>query len=442
MTVFSFLFTIVLILWRPRGLNEAIPATIGAVLVFLSGSVTIADLGEISSKVTGAAVTIMATMIMAIALESFGFFKWTATKLLEYSRGSGIRLYWLTCTLCFLMTLFLNNDGSILITTPILILILNQLNLRHHQKVPYLISGALVATASSVPIGVSNIVNLISLEIIGIDLYLHTVLMFIPGILGLLFLVTILFILFYKVLPRTILNYHQALNLGFDRRHPLQTLPAIDKKSETKRMLYVLVFVFAVRVCLFIASYFGISVALVAVIGSAIILIWRAAVLKIYPGDILKKSPWHIFIFAFSMYVVIYGLKNIGLIDYLVYLFQPIVSESLFNATMIMGGVLTIFSNIFNNHPALMIGTMTLTEMQLDPITLKTIYLANIIGSDIGSLLLPTGTLATLIWLHILKQNKIKISWGKYIRVTVIAIPSTVIFTLICLYYWISWVLV
>ena len=72
------------------------------------------------------------------------------------------------------MTLFLNNDGSILITTPILIMLLKNLGLEHKQKLPYLISGALIATASSAPIGVSNIVNLISLEIIGMDLYLHT----------------------------------------------------------------------------------------------------------------------------------------------------------------------------------------------------------------------------------------------------------------------------
>ena len=274
------------------------------------------------------------------------------------------------------------------------------------------------------------------------DLYLHTVMMFIPGVLGLLFLVCLLFILFYRILPRNIPNYQQALNLGLDKRHPLQTNPPKDRKQETKLMLCVLAFVFAVRVSLFIASYFGISVALVAVIGSATLLIWRAAVLKIYPGDILKKSPWHIFIFAFSMYVIIYGLKNIGLIDYLVYRLQPIVSESLFHASMTMGGILTIFSNIFNNHPALMIGTIALTEMQLDPITLKTIYLANIIGSDIGSLILPTGTLATLIWLHILKQNNIKMSWAKYIKITIIAIPLTVIFTLFCLYFWISWIMI
>ena len=86
-----------------------------------------------------------------------------------------------------------------------------------------------------------------------------------------------------------------------------------------------------------------------------------------------------------------------------------------------------------------MIGTLTLTQMNLDPLTLKIAYLANVIGSDIGSLLLPIGTLASLIWMHILRKNKVKIHWKDYTRVTIVVIPPTVLFTLFILYYWVSW---
>jgi arsenical pump membrane protein len=94
-------------------------------------------------------------------------------------------------------------------------------------------------------------------------------------------------------------------------------------------------------------------------------------------------------------------------------------------------------SSLFNNHPALMIGTLTLTNMHLDPVTLKVAYLANVVGSDIGSLLLPIGTLATLIWMHILNKSKVKISWKKYVKVTFLVIPPTVVVTLLLLYYWV-----
>src|SRR3954453_7764897 len=134
LTISSFLLTMILIFWRPKGINEASSATIGAILIVLVGGVSLADIGDIGSKVTGAAVTIMATMVMAIAMESIGFFHWVASKLLEATKGSGLRLFWLTNLLCFFMTLFLNNDGSILITTPILIMLLKNLGLNNEQK--------------------------------------------------------------------------------------------------------------------------------------------------------------------------------------------------------------------------------------------------------------------------------------------------------------------
>ena len=225
-TIFSFVFTMVLIFWRPKGINEAIPATIGAILIFLCGSVSLADIADIGSKVTGAALTIMATLVMAIALESIGFFHWVTAKLLEATKGSGLRLFWLSNILCFLMTLFLNNDGSILITTPILLMLLKQIGLNNKQKLPYLISGALIATASSAPIGVSNIVNLIALKIIGMDLYLHTIMMFVPGTLGLLFLSTLLYLTLYKKLPKQIPLFYKPVDYS-----QLITLPSLESQQ-------------------------------------------------------------------------------------------------------------------------------------------------------------------------------------------------------------------
>ncbi|NEW08384.1 arsenic transporter [Paenibacillus sp. SYP-B3998] len=440
LTVIAFLLTMILVLWRPNGLNEAIPATIGAALVLLSGSVSIFDLAKIGATISSAAITILATIVMAIILESFGFFSWAAEGLAARAKGSGIRLFWYVNLICFLMTLFFNNDGSILITTPTLLILLERLGLKNHEKIPYLLSGALIATASSAPIGVSNIVNLIALKIVGMDLYMHTLMMFVPATLGLLFLLLLLFLCFYRQLPRRLpkkLNIKMSLG-----KHPLSTdlPPHSSIKNRNKFMRNVLLFVFSVRVSLFIASYIGIPIEIVAVLGSTLLLGWRWIVLKVSPSDMLKKTPWHILVFAFGMYVIIYGLNNIGLTHWLVAVFQPIVSGDLVNASLLMGSLLSFMSTFFNNHPALMVGTLTLTNMGLDPLTLKIAYLASVIGSDVGALLLPMGTLASLIWMHILKQNKVKISWKDYTKVTLIAIPPTVVFTLVLLAYWVKWI--
>lgn len=435
-TIIAFFCTIAFIFWRPN-VNEAIPATIGAFFILLCGSVSIQDLGIIIETIGGAAITIMATIVMAIVLESFGFFHWAAERLLEKAKGSGIRLYWYTNLFCFLMTLFVNNDGSILITTPILLMLLHRLGLKNYQKIPYLLSGALIATASSAPIGVSNIVNLIALKIVHMDLYMHTAMMFVPASLGLILLSLLLFACFYRVIPRKL---PKSIQMKWNKSHPLKDENSIIPiENQTKFMRNILIFVFCVRISLFAASYIHFPVPLMAVIGSAFLLAWRWYYLRISPVDMVKKTPWNILVFAFSMYVIIYGLHNIGLTEMLIHHLQPLVSGSLLQASVIMGMLTSILSNFFNNHPALMVGTLTLTNMGLDPTTLKISYLASVIGSDIGSLLLPIGTLATLMWMHILKKGKVKLSWAEYLKVTSIVIPITLLFTLVVLSFWVSW---
>ncbi|MDG4657036.1 arsenic transporter [Ectobacillus antri] len=440
-SVFVFLITTAIIFWRPKGISEAWPAAIGAGIVLLTGVVSHADILDIIQKIGGASITIIATIVMAVILESFGFFHWSAARLAQLAKGSGYKLYWYIQLLCFLMTLLFNNDGSILITTPILILLLKNLQLKPHQQIPYLLTGALIATASSAPIGVSNIVNLIALKIVNMSLYMHTAMMFIPSSLGLVFMSWLMYVVVKKELPKKLPDsVYDVEQIFFTKNfHPLKGHASVETKSQrTKFMVKILLFVFIIRCSLFVASFLAIPIEIVAVLGSLILLVWRWYQLRTNPIDILKKTPWHILIFAFSMYVLIYGLHNAGLTTFLLQICEPIVKQGLFEASFIMGGLVSILSNFFNNHPALLIGTITLTEMNLDPITLKTMYLASIIGSDVGSLLLPIGTLASLIWMHILRQNNIKVTWKDYLSVSLIVIPVSVMVTLFLLYNWIQ----
>lgn len=456
----SFVFTVILILWRPRGLNEAIPAMCGALVTVISGAVSWADLQTIGNDVGGAAITILSTIAMAIALESFGVFQFIANFLVRLSKNSGIRLFWFINLMSLLMTMFFNNDGGIILGTPILLLVLRKIGLKPHQQIPYLLSGALIDTAASAPIGVSNIVNLISLKIVGMNLLTFTSMMFVPAMLGLCILAFLNYLLLRKDLTLNLLeNAIPKHRVGPPRpphyphhRHGLREHHApvkaaelshdsmLDKKesgAQKRFMRNILLYVLGVRVGLFVGVSVGIPVSLTALAGALVLLIWRWVKLRISPYDVLKKTPWHILLFAFGMYVVVYGLHKIGFTDWLVHLITPFIAGNWLHAVLVMGIVVTVMSNLFNNHPALMVGTLTLTRMHLDPTTLKIAYLGNVVGSDIGSLIMPIGLLATLIWMHILRQNRVKITWGRYIRLTVIVIPLTVLATTFLIYGWV-----
>ncbi|HEU5139365.1 MAG TPA: arsenic transporter [Bacillales bacterium] len=440
-TISVFLLTVFFVLWKPWNLNAAVPTTIGAALLLLFQVVSLSDVFEIFQTVSSASITIISTLVMTIVLESIGFFKWVAINLVNRSKGSGLRLYVNILVLCYLMTLFFNNDGSILITTPIIIRTLKILNMKPHEKIPYLLSGAIIATATSAPIAISNIANLIALEIVGLDLNSYVIMMFLPSMVGIILIAYLLYLYYQKQIPTRIMKMELNLN-HFDQRQPLPH-PLSDDSFDLAKVDWgmfrtcLLVIVFT-RASYFILPTIGINMEWIAIVG-ALLLIFISWYRKgIGMTDIFFKTPWHIFLFAFGMYILVYGLKNIGFTAFLVENLEPVITADPFYSIFATGGLLTVLSNLCNNLPSIMIGTLALTEMGLHPDTLQVAYLAGILGSDIGSLLTPIGTLATMLWMHILKENSIPVTWRGYMKASFVVIPIGLIVSLICLYLWTS----
>ena len=463
--VVIFAMTAILLIWRPGQLNEAIPAGIGGLLFLAIGIVKTDDLVSVFDVVSGAAVTILSTIVMSIVLDSIGFFRWTAFNLVRYARGSGVRLFWCLNALCLLMTLFFNNDGSILITTPIIIRIVRLLNLKPHQSVPYLLSGALVATASSAPIGVSNLANLIALNIVGLDLLTYAKLMFVPSMLGIGMMTLLLFWKFKRAIPRKIVLWGETSGAAASRDR-LPAVPSADParhwfgKPESDRSSFhplmpaeedatplnwnrfsiAIGIVVLTRIGLFVASDVGIPLEVVGLFGAAGLIVLRWLWLGQSPRDLVRKTPWSILLFAFGIYVIVYGLHNLGLTETLVAGLRPVM-EGMWQAVAGFGLLLTAMSNLMNNLPSVMIGTLALTTFHPDSHIMQSAYLANIIGSDIGSLIAPFGTLASLLWFHQLRRYRFPFTWGGYLKVTVWLIPLTLLISLAGLYLWTEWLI-
>jgi len=154
-------------------------------------------------------------------------------------------------------------------------------------------------------------------------------------------------------------------------------------------------------------------------------------------GKVLKEAPWQIVLFSLSMYLVVYGLKNAGLTLDLSRLLAELGAHGVVAASVGMGFLMAVLSSVMNNLPAVLVGTLSIHETAglTAPVREALIY-ANIIGCDLGPKLTPIGSLATLLWLHVLERKGEKIGWGEYIRIGVLLTPPILLATLLALALW------
>lgn len=461
LALLAFLVTVILVLWRPGGIHEAIPALLGAFLLFLLGLIDRHDVLRVMGVVWNSAITIIATFIMAAVLEGAGFFAWVGDRLIERANGSGRRLFHLVLAFSACLTLFLNNDGSILLGTPVVLGIVQRLKLPRRAAFAYLIGACLIASASSAPVGVSNMANLEAMSLVGLTLTEHLRAVWLPAVAGLALVWALLYALLGRTLPDGIGQGQAASERPADppppRRHPhavrryLVPPPPepphgphprpqaggtpLQRPIDPPFMWFVVAVVVLVRMGFFAGSLLHIPPYQVAAAGAFVLLAANAFRRVVNPRTAIFQAPWAILGFALGMDLIVFGLRNADILGFVARHAGPVIVGSAAGTAFVPGLLVALVSAMLNNHPGLIIGSLTLLQTHgLTRAGLDLAYAGVVLGSDLGALITPTGTLASLIWLHTLRQHGRDHSWWEYARVTLAVIPAGFFLALCVLY--------
>ena len=417
--ILIFVLTLTLVIWQPRGLGIGWSALIGAAVALACGVVQWMDIPVVWGIVWNATATFIAVIIISLLLDEAGFFEWAALHVARWGKGSGITLFALIILLGAAAAALFANDGAALILTPIVMAMLTAMGFSAAATLAFVMAAGFIADTASLPLVVSNLVNIVSADYFAIGFTDYAAIMVPVNLVSVLASLGVLVLFFKRDIP-----------ISYSSTHLSPPFKAIKDPVTFKAGWGVLILLL---IGFFGLEPLGVPVSVVAAMAAALLLAVAARGKVISINTVLRGAPWQIVVFSLGMYLVVYGLRNVGLTDYIALLLNKFSEGGVWGAALGTGVLSAVLSSIMNNMPTVLTTALSIEASAASGSVKEAMVYANVIGSDLGPKFTPIGSLATLLWLHVLAKKGTTISWGYYFRVGLVLTTPVLLITLVAL---------
>lgn len=414
-----FILTLVLVIWQPRDIGIGWSALLGATLAIIFDVVQLGDIPVVWAIVWNATAAFIAIIIISLLLDEAGFFEWAALHVARWGGGHGRWLFAFIVLLGATVSALFANDGAALILTPIVMAMLLALNFSPAATLAFVMAAGFIADTASLPLVVSNLVNIVSADFFKIGFNEYASIMIPVNLAAVGSSLVILMLYFRRSIPA---NYDAS---------QLKTPGEAIRDVATFRAGWIVLAMLLIG--FFGLEPLGVPVSIVAAFGALTLLTVAARGHIISTRKVLREAPWQIVIFSLGMYLVVYGLRNEGLTDHMASLLDIFAGYGVWGAALGTGFLAAILSSIMNNLPTVLIGALSIDATSASGVVKDAMIYANVIGCDLGPKITPIGSLATLLWLHVLARKGTTISWGYYFKVGIVLTIPVLLATLTAL---------
>jgi arsenical pump membrane protein len=403
--------TVTLALSRPRlrpsalRLSPGLAALFGVLVLTATGILRLDDLGAALRVQWRPLSSLAGIMVMTGVVDEVGAFERLAARIEAYARRtSAARAFALVFAVSVVTPSLLNNDSAILLLTPLVVATTRRLYPRR-PDVTEAFAFAVFLAPGVAPFVVSNPMNMIVAEYAGIGFNAYTRVMAPISIAGALVTWLVLRWRFARTLGSA---QAEAQPIAMPARHPAE------------RPLLVLLA--AVFLAYPITAALGGEIWMVTLAGALASLLCARALAVAPLPRLVGHVSLDILVFLWGVFLVVAGLRHVGVIERLATFYQAVAPASALGAGVV-GATAAVGSALVDNHPMSILNMLALGAHG-SPGSDRAL-LAALVGGDIGPRLLPIGSLAGLLWMELLRRAGAPVRLGRFVRLgTLVLLPT------------------